>query len=333
MSEEYYLAIETSCDETCSSIINSDGNIISNVVFSQAEIHNKYGGVLPDIASKNHTEKIGVVIEESLQKANIELKEVKKVFVTNGPGLINCLMIGVTAARTISLINQIPVYPINHVEGHIASCFIEHKITFPALCLVVSGGHTSMFMLYNSKEFNLIGNTVDDAAGEAFDKGAKILGLGYPGGILIDKLSKNVKKDFYKFPIAKMGKNSLNFSFSGLKTSLKYYLDKNKDWEKNLNQIAASYQEAIVDSLLENLLKAFKKFNPSSIMITGGVACNSRLRSKAEEAFKNKTKVFIPSIQYCTDNAAMIGKRGFQLENDLNLKGEFEVFSTSKKLV
>ena len=153
-----------------------------------------------------------------------------------------------------------------------------------------------MFMLYNSKEFNLIGNTVDDAAGEAFDKGAKILGLGYPGGILIDKLSKNVKKDFYKFPIAKMGKNSLNFSFSGLKTSLKYYLDKNKDWEKNLNQIAASYQEAIVDSLLENLLKAFKKFNPSSIMITGGVACNSRLRSKAEEAFKNKTKVFIPSI-------------------------------------
>ena len=333
MINDHYLAIETSCDETCCAILDHKGNVLSNTVFSQAEIHSEFGGVLPDVASKNHTEKITYVIEKSLKESGLALEEIKKVFVTNGPGLINCLMIGVTAAKTISLVNNIPIYPINHIEGHIASCFIESRITFPALCLVVSGGHTSLYILKNEINFQLIGNTIDDAAGEAFDKGAKILGLGYPGGVKIDQISKKGNSNFHKFPIANLGKDSLNFSFSGLKTSLKYFIEKNKDWIENKESIAASYQEAIVDSLIEKIFLANKIHKTSSILICGGVACNSRLRDKVIEKFSNNSKIVIPSLKYCTDNAAMIAMRGIQLKNSDNYEKGFGVFSSIKKLV
>lgn len=329
--KNFYLAIETSCDETCAAVIDSDGKILSNSVFSQANIHSQFGGVLPDVASKNHSEKIMIIIENSLKSSNIKINNINKIFVTNGPGLINCLMIGVITAKTIGYVNKIPVYPINHIEGHIASCFIENEITFPSVCLIVSGGHTNLYFISNLKNFKLIGSTIDDAAGEAFDKGAKILGLGYPGGVLIDKLSTEGDVNYHKFPIANLGKKSLNFSFSGLKTSLKYYINKKNNWKKNINSIAASYQEAIVDSLLNKLILADNIYNPKSILIAGGVACNSRLRFKTNEYFKNKKNVIIPSIQYCTDNAAMIAKRGQQLilnENVTNV--DLNVFSTSK---
>ena len=333
MINDHYLAIETSCDETCCAILDNKGNVLSNTVFSQADIHSEFGGVLPDVASKNHTEKITYVIDKSLKESGLALEEIKKVFVTNGPGLINCLMIGVTAAKTISLVNNIPIYPINHIEGHIASCFIESKITFPALCLVVSGGHTSLYILKNEINFQLIGNTIDDAAGEAFDKGAKILGLGYPGGVKIDQISRKGNSNFHKFPIANLGKDSLNFSFSGLKTSLKYFIEKNKDWIENKESIAASYQEAIVDSLIEKIFLANKIHKTSSILICGGVACNSRLRDKVIKKFSNNSKIVIPSLKYCTDNAAMIAMRGIQLKNSDNYEKGFGVFSSIKKLV
>tara|TARA_A100001388_G_scaffold277655_1_gene270273 strand:- start:8440 stop:9441 length:1002 start_codon:yes stop_codon:yes gene_type:complete len=333
MINDHYLAIETSCDETCCAILDNKGNVLSNTVFSQADIHSEFGGVLPDVASKNHTEKITYVIDKSLKESGLALEEIKKVFVTNGPGLINCLMIGVTAAKTISLVNNIPIYPINHIEGHIASCFIESKITFPALCLVVSGGHTSLYILKNEINFQLIGNTIDDAAGEAFDKGAKILGLGYPGGVKIDQISRKGNSNFHKFPVANLGKDSLNFSFSGLKTSLKYFIEKNKDWIENKESIAASYQEAIVDSLIEKIFLANKIHKTSSILICGGVACNSRLRDKVIKKFSNNSKIVIPSLKYCTDNAAMIAMRGIQLKNSDNYEKGFGVFSSIKKLV
>lgn len=333
MVKEHYLAIETSCDETCCAIINQAGRVLSNTVFSQEAIHSEFGGVLPDIASKNHTEKITYVIDKSLKDSGLTLTDIKKVFVTNGPGLVNCLMIGVTAAKTISLINNIPIYPINHIEGHIASCFLESKIAFPALCLVVSGGHTSLYILKNQINFELIGNTIDDAAGEAFDKGAKILGLGYPGGVKIDQISKNGNSNFHKFPIANLGKDSLNFSFSGLKTSLKYFVEKNNNWIKNKESIAASYQEAIVDSLIEKIFLANKIHKTSSILICGGVACNSRLRNKVTKKFANNSKIIIPSLEYCTDNAAMIAMRGLQLKNSNSYEKGFGVFSSIKKLV
>lgn len=329
---KYLLGIESSCDETAAAILAPSGEILSNIVFSQSSIHNKTGGVVPEIASKNHSEKIHLVINEALIKANVKLKEIAQIFVSNGPGLTNCLMIGVIAAKALGSLVKIPVHPVNHIEGHIASCFIENKVIFPSLCLVASGGHSSIYHLEDEVNFSIIGSTIDDAAGEAFDKGAKLMGLGYPGGIEIDKLAKEGDEDFHKFPIAKLDKNSFNFSFSGIKTSLRYFLEKNPNWKNNIHSIAASYQESIVDSLLQQLIKARKKFEPKSILISGGVACNSRLREKAQKSFIDSSDLIIPTPKLCTDNAAMIAMRGIQLKRKDNLDYSFGVYSTSRKI-
>ena len=325
----YIMGIETSCDETSVSIINSEGKVLSNSTFSQISIHKEYGGVVPEIASKNHLKKIISVIDLSLKEAKKSIEQISYLCVTNGPGLINCLMIGVATTKSIGLLKDINVLPINHLEGHVASCFIENDINFPSICLVASGGHTNLYLLEDEKEFHLISSTRDDAAGEAFDKGAKILGLDYPGGVEIDRLSKGGNKKFHSFPVANLDA-SFDFSFSGLKTSLKYFIEKNNDWKSNIEDIACCYQEAIVESLLIKTKKAAIKFNSKNILFTGGVACNSRLREAAKDLFGSRA--LFPSNQYCTDNGAMIAMRGLQkikLENR-KTDSKFPVFSSSK---
>ena len=325
----YIMGIETSCDETSVSIINSEGKVLSNSTFSQISIHKEYGGVVPEIASKNHLKKIIPVIYSSLKEAKKSIEDMSYLCVTNGPGLINCLMIGVATTKSIGLLKDINVLPINHLEGHVASCFIENDINFPSICLVASGGHTNLYLLKDEKEFHLISSTRDDAAGEAFDKGAKILGLDYPGGVEIDRISKGGNKKFHSFPVANLDA-SFDFSFSGLKTSLKYFIEKNNDWQSNIEDIACCYQEAIVESLLIKTKKAAIKFNSKNILFAGGVACNSRLREAAKDLFGSRA--LFPSNQYCTDNGAMIAMRGLQkikLE-DIKADSKFPVFSSSK---
>lgn len=325
----YIMGIETSCDETSVSIINSEGKVLSNSTFSQISIHKEYGGVVPEIASKNHLKKIIPVIDSSLKEAKKSIEDMSYLCVTNGPGLINCLMIGVATTKSIGLLKDINVLPINHLEGHVASCFIENDVNFPSICLVASGGHTNLYLLEDEKEFHLISSTRDDAAGEAFDKGAKILGLDYPGGVQIDRLSKGGNKKFHSFPITNLDA-SFDFSFSGLKTSLKYFIEKNNDWKSNIEDIACCYQEAIVESLLIKTKKAAIKFNSKNILFAGGVACNSRLREAAGDLFGSRA--LFPSNQYCTDNGAMIAMRGLQkikLE-DIKADSKFPVFSSSK---
>jgi N6-L-threonylcarbamoyladenine synthase len=325
----HVMGIETSCDETSVSVMNSNSEVLSNSTFSQIDIHKKYGGVVPEIASKNHLEKIIPVIDSSLLAAKKNIEDIDYLCVTNGPGLINCLMIGVATSKSIGLLQNIPVIPINHLEGHIASCFIENSISFPSICLVASGGHTNLYLLENENNFNLISSTRDDAAGEAFDKGAKILQLGYPGGIEIDRLSKKGSNKFHSFPIPNL-ESDFDFSFSGLKTSLRYYVEKNKNWKDNINDISCCYQEAIVDSLLSKTVKAADKFKSKNILFAGGVACNSRLRDRANEIFKNKA--IFPSNQFCTDNGAMIAMRGLQkikIEKT-DYDNSFPVFSSTK---
>ena len=325
----YVMGVETSCDETSVSILNSDSKVLSNSTFSQIHIHKEYGGVVPEIASKNHLEKILPVITLSLNQAEKKIEEIEYICVTNGPGLINCLMIGVATSKSIGLLKGIPVLPINHLEGHVASCFIENKIKFPATCLVASGGHTNLYLLEDEKKFTLLSSTKDDAAGEAFDKGAKILGLGYPGGVEIDKLSKQGSIDFHSFPIATLDSN-LDFSFSGLKTSLKHYIDKNLNWKEEISNIACCYQEAIVQSLIKNTRIATEKYKSKNVLFAGGVACNSRLREEAIKIFGN-TAIF-PSNQFCTDNGAMIAMRGLQKLRNCNIEMsyDFPVFSSNK---
>jgi N6-L-threonylcarbamoyladenine synthase len=323
----YVMGIETSCDETSVSILDSSSKVLSNSTFSQVEIHKEYGGVVPEIASKNHLKKILPIINLSLSEANKKIGDIDYLCVTNGPGLINCLMIGVATTKAISLLENIDVIPINHLEGHIASCFIENKINFPSICLVASGGHTNLYLLEDEKKFFLISSTLDDAAGEAFDKGAKILGLNYPGGVEIDRLAKEGDKNFHSFPIASL-ESSLDFSFSGLKTSLKYYVEKKDNWKAHINHIASSYQESIVTSLLRNTEKASIKFNAKNILFAGGVACNSRLREAASELFGGKA--IFPSNQFCTDNGAMIAMRGLQKikSGETKVDNNFPVFSS-----
>ena len=267
----YIMGIETSCDETSVSIINSEGKVLSNSTFSQISIHKEYGGVVPEIASKNHLRKIIPVIDSSLKEAKKSIEDMSYLCVTNGPGLINCLMIGVATTKSIGLLKDINVLPINHLEGHVASCFIENDVNFPSICLVASGGHTNLYLLEDEKEFHLISSTRDDAAGEAFDKGAKILGLDYPGGVEIDRMSKAATKTFHSFPVATLDA-SFDLSFSGIKTSLKYFIEKNNDWKSNIEDIACCYQEAIVESLLIKTKKAAIKFNSKNILFAGGVA-------------------------------------------------------------
>ena len=311
----YILGIESSCDETAASVVKNGREVLSNVISSQIELHTVYGGVVPEIASRKHIEKINQVIEEALSEANVTLKDITAIAVTYGPGLVGALLVGVSAAKAISFATGIPLVGVHHIEGHISANFIENKdLEPPFVCLVASGGHSHLVVVKDYGEYEIVGRTRDDAAGEAFDKVARAIGLGYPGGPKIDKLSKEGNPEAIHFPRAKVEENQYDFSFSGLKSAVLNYLNgcQMKGEEVNRADVAASFQKAVIDVLVEHSLHAVKAYGYDKFAIAGGVASNSSLRSALEEECrKNNVEFYHPSPIYCTDNAAMIAVAGY----------------------
>ncbi len=327
------LGIESSCDETAASIVSDGKTVLSNIVASQVDIHSKYGGVVPEIASRKHVELILPVIKEALGEAGVGFSDLDAIAVTSGPGLIGALMIGVSSAKSIAYGLDLPFIGVNHLEAHLAAAYLESEVEFPYVGLVVSGGHTSLYLVRAYTDYELLGRTRDDAAGEAFDKAAKLLGLGYPGGVEIDRLAKQGDKEAIEFPRPFKGTSSMDFSFSGIKTALVYYLRKYPDPDqKRLHDISASYQEAIVETLVDKTLGAAKKEGVSTVIVAGGVACNSRLRELAANEFQDEgIKLVIPSPKLCTDNAAMIAAYGYhQLNEGQRSTLDLTPFSTSR---
>lgn len=327
------LAIESSCDETSAAVIQDGKKVLSNVVASQIDIHKEYGGVVPEIASRKHVELIMPVIDKALHESKVAKADLDGVAVTSGPGLIGALMVGLSTAKAIAFSLDIPLIGVNHLEAHMSAVHLENEVSFPFLGLVVSGGHTSLYLVKSYTKFELLGKTRDDAAGEAFDKAAKIMGLPYPGGIEIDKLAKKGNREAIKFPRPFKSSSNFDFSFSGLKTSVLYYLRKHPDpSEQELSDICASYQEAIVDTLVDKTLLAAKGHKVKSVVIAGGVACNSRLRELSKERLEIEgITVYIPSPKYCTDNAAMIGSLGgFMFQKGETSELSLTPFSTSR---
>jgi N6-L-threonylcarbamoyladenine synthase len=307
------LGIETSCDETAASMVRDGRTILSNLIYSQL-VHNRYGGVVPELASREHIRTIVPLVRAALEEAKVTLDDIEGVAVTCGPGLVGSLLIGLSFAKAIAFSRTIPLVGINHVEGHIFANFLEHPdLSPPFVCLVVSGGHSSLVYVAGKGQYHLLGQTRDDAAGEAFDKVSKVLNLGYPGGPAIDQASREGNSDFFKFPRARLEEESFDFSFSGLKTAVAIFVSKLAEGklEKQRIDIAASFQEAVVDVLVEKAVRACLRKKTGSIALAGGVARNSRLREKLhEEAEKNHLQVFYPSPSLCTDNAAMIAAAG-----------------------
>lgn len=309
------LAIESSCDETAAAVIKNGREVLSNIIFSQIELHKLYGGVVPEIASRKHIEKINQVIEEALKEANVTLHDIDAIAVTYGPGLVGALLVGVSAAKAISFATGIPLVGVHHIEGHISANYIENKeLEPPFACLVVSGGHTHLVVVEDYGKYKILGKTRDDAAGEAFDKVARAIGLGYPGGPKIDKLSNEGNPEAIHFPRAKVVDSEYDFSFSGLKSAVLNYLNscEMKGEEINRADVAASFQKAVVDVLVEHAMHAVKEYGFHKFAIAGGVASNAHLRAAFEEACKKENIEFYhPSPIFCTDNAAMIGVAGY----------------------
>ena len=312
------LGIETSCDETAVSICNN-GEILSNIVGSQV-IHSDFGGVVPEIASREHERLLTLLTLKAIKSANIEVNEIEGIAVTNGPGLAGALLTGVSFAKGLAVGLNVKIIQINHLEAHIIANLLDRSdINFPFLCLLVSGGHTQLWLIRNVGNYTLLGETRDDAAGEAFDKGARILGLKYPGGPEIEKCAKNGNSNFIDFPRAFIKSKKIEFSFSGLKTSLLYYMDSFKESnDSKLKDVAASYQKAIIDCLVAKMKLAIDITGVQTISIAGGVAKNKLLRSTINFKIKNANVIF-PELKYCTDNAAMIsflGEKKFKLGNN-----------------
>jgi N6-L-threonylcarbamoyladenine synthase len=307
------LAIESSCDETSAAVI-IDSEVKSNIISSQY-FHAKYGGVVPELASRAHLTSVSEIAKQALETANLGISEIQAIAVTKEPGLIGSLVVGTNFAKGLSLKFKLPLIPVNHIEGHLYSgCLEDNTLEFPFISLVVSGGHTAIFHVKSFNDYEIVGLTRDDAAGEAFDKIAKLLGLPYPGGPLIDIAAQSGNPKKYDFPRPMMHDDTFDFSFSGLKTSVRYFIKKNfpdQIIETDLNDICASVQEAIVDVLSTKAIKAAKKFKVKSIIIAGGVSSNSGLRKTlTERGLKNKIKLVAPKMTYCVDNAAMIGFLG-----------------------
>ena len=312
------LGIDTSCDDTSAAMVQDGRRVLSNIVNSQIGIHYPYGGVVPELASREHVRNIVPVVKEALATAKLEIKDMDGIAVTVGPGLIGSLLVGLYYAKALSYVNQIPLVAINHLEGHILSIFLENNIpAFPFVVLTVSGGHTSIFHVKGFGNYTLMGRTLDDAAGEAFDKVAKLLGLGYPGGIVIEKLAQSGRRDRIDFPRAYLGSDSLDFSFSGIKTSVALYVKKWRECEEKevqvtMADIAASFQEAAIDVLAQKVMRAGEKTGVASIVLAGGVACNQALRERLRElASERNINVHYPRPGYCTDNGAMIALAGY----------------------
>ena len=318
MSEErdiLILAIESSCDETAAAVVKNGRDVLSNVISSQIDLHTLYGGVVPEIASRKHIEKINQVIEEALREAGTALEQIDAVAVTYGPGLVGALLVGVAEAKAIAYAAKKPLVGVHHIEGHIAANFIEHKeLKPPFFSLVVSGGHTHLVRVKDYGKFDIIGRTRDDAAGEAFDKVARAIGLGYPGGPKIDRVAKEGDPDAVAFPRAHMEDAPYDFSFSGLKSAVLNYINGCRMKGETYSQadVAASFQKAVTDVLVENAMRAAKEYHMDKFAIAGGVASNTALRAAMEKACEAEgIELYYPSPVYCTDNAAMIGAAAY----------------------
>ena len=306
------LGIETSCDDTGVSVYNSEKGLLSNVVSSQVKLHAEWGGVYPDLAAREHTKNIIPVLDKALKDANVSMDEIDGIAVTVAPGLIVSLVIGISAAKALSWVHKKPLIPVHHIEAHIFAIFIEKEIEFPFIALVVSGGHTELYIIRGFEDYVYLGGTLDDAAGEAYDKVARMLGLGYPGGPIIDKLAKE-GQEVIKFPrplLSDKGKNRFNFSFSGLKSAVLREVEKGIYRKED---IARSFQEAVVDVLVGKTIDASQEFNIKNIVVAGGVSANSRLRERfLQEANERKLNVYFPPLYLCTDNAAMVAFTGYK---------------------
>lgn len=309
------LAIESSCDETAAAVVRNGREVLSNVIYSQIALHTVYGGVVPEIASRKHIEKVIQVIDQALVDANMKLQDMDAIAVTYGPGLVGALLVGVSAAKSISFATGIPLVGVHHIEGHISANYIENKeLEPPFVCLVVSGGHSHLVVVKDYGEYEILGRTRDDAAGEAFDKVARAIGLGYPGGPKIDKVAKQGNPEAIHFPRAKVAQAEYDFSFSGLKSAVLNYLNSCEMKGETVDQadVAASFQKAVVDVLVDHSMEALRKCSYKKFAIAGGVASNSALRAAFEEACtKENIEFYHPSPIYCTDNAAMIGAAGY----------------------
>lgn len=312
MKDKYILGIESSCDETSVSIVKNGYEEISTVVLSQMDTHANYGGVVPEIASRMHVESITIVIEECLKKANMAMEEIDAIAVTYGPGLIGCLLIGVTVASTLSYIYNKPLVPVHHIAGHIYANNINSQMKFPLIALVVSGGHTELIYMKEDYSFEKIGGTLDDAVGEAYDKVARVINLPYPGGPLVDKLSYE-GKDTYDLPLP-LDDDTYNFSFSGIKSAVINisHNELQRGNEIRKEDMACSFQTRVVEILTKKTLRALKEYNVNNLIVAGGVAANSGLRNKLTEmCTKNNINLSIPELKYCTDNATMIASAGY----------------------
>ncbi len=312
------LGIDTSCDDTSAGVVQDGRRVLSNVVHSQVKLHGPHGGVVPELASREHLKNILPVVEESLNKAGLTIDDLDGVAVTVGPGLVGALLVGLYYVKGLASVRDIPMTGVNHLEGHILSIFLEEEVPdFPFLALTVSGGHTSIYHVKGFGKYSLLGQTLDDAAGEAFDKVAKVLGLGYPGGEIIERLARAGNGDRIAFPRAFLSNESLDFSFSGLKTAVAVYI---KRWREGtgdapgvtVEDIAASFQESVVDVLVDKVFKARKKLGAGDVVVAGGVACNARLRERMSAVAAHEgVRVYCPRPRYCTDNGAMIAAAGY----------------------
>ncbi len=310
------LAIESSCDDTCASVVEDGYKVLSNVISSQIKDHQQFGGVFPELASRKHLENINYVIEKALTDAGLNYKDIDAVAVTNENGLIGGLFVSLSTAKAIAYSINKPLIGINHFEAHIYSNFLVHRdMMFPQICLTVSGGHSFLFYVEGVSNYSMLGKTLDDAGGEAFDKVSQMLGLGFPGGPIIDKLAKEGNPDAIDFPRPLKHENNYNFSFSGIKTAVKYYLRdiKAENKEVNIPDVCASFQNAVVDVLVTKTIKASKEYNVKAVSIVGGVSANSELRKQLfEQSKKHNLELYMPELKYCTDNAAMVGGLAYE---------------------
>ncbi len=312
MKDVYILGIESSCDETSCSIVKNGIEEVSTVILSQIDIHTLYGGVVPEIASRNHVKDITFVIEKCLKESNLTMDDITAIAVTYGPGLIGSLLVGIEASKTLSFIYDKPLIPVHHIAGHIYANNISHDMKFPLMCLVISGGHTELVYMKDHYNFEVVGKTLDDAVGECFDKVARVVGIGYPGGPMIDKLSK-IGHDSYNLPIPK-NDDSFDFSFSGLKSAVinLYHNETQRGNTINKEDLCTSFTNVVVESLTSKTIKALKKYDCHNLVLAGGVAANSSIREKFCELAKKEGFTFsYPDIKYCTDNATMIAAAGY----------------------
>lgn len=327
------LGVESSCDETSVAIVRDGKEVLSNVILTQIDIHKKFGGVVPEVASRHHVYNVSMVFKEAFAKANVKEEDIDLVAVTEGPGLIGSLLVGINAAKTFAYIYNKPIIGVNHLAGHIYANQIEHEMEFPLIALLVSGGNTELVYMKDHFDFEIIGETLDDAVGEAYDKVARVIGLAYPGGPKVDKLASQ-GKDVYDLPLP-LDDDSYDFSFSGLKSAVVNLVhnERQRGNEVSSENIATSFQNRVVEILVKKTMKALKEYNVHNLIVAGGVAANKGLRNRLiEECEKNGVNLTLPEIKYCTDNGAMIGAAGYYAYQkgriaslDLNAKANEEL--------